>query len=175
MQFTVFGSAEAEIAPIGFTAFTMYGYTKLKRPTLAQRVMQKRRQRQQTQPSRLDVLMGRDRSMVITLFGGTDIVAPTLVEEYSALRNLLQSGSITKDECRGLIQGLSLADESEISRFTMFGACNYSKPTLKAERKALEAAEDLGTITATVRHQLVEAIGAADVAVAGIVARAAMA
>ena len=27
--------------------------------------------------------------MVITLFGGTDIVPPTVMEEYAAMRNLL--------------------------------------------------------------------------------------
>jgi hypothetical protein len=173
IHLTAFGYTEAEIAPAGFTAFTIYGYTKLKRPTLAQRIMQRRRARQQA-PSKMDTFLGRDRSMVITLFGGTEIGSPTLIEEYAALRNLMKSGGITKAECLDLIEGLAESDQSDISRITIFGGCGYESPSPKEEKKALDAAEDAGMITSSTRRELAEAIGSREPALAGIVARAAL-
>ena len=45
IHLTLFGGTEAEIAPGGFTALTIFGGAELKRPTLAQRIMQRRRDR----------------------------------------------------------------------------------------------------------------------------------
>ena len=174
IHITAFGYTEAEIAPSGFTAFTIYGYTKLTRPTLAQRIMN-RRYRLQHQPSRMDRFLGRDRSLVITRFGGTEIRSPTLVEELSALRSLMRSGGMDKAQCLELIEGLAHDVDSEVSKLTVFGGCSYESPGPEDEKKALDAAEDAGMITPTTRRELAEAIGSPEPALAGIVARVATA
>lgn len=74
-----------------------------------------------------------------------------------------------------MIEGLANSDESDISRISLSGGCGYESPTPKDEKKALDAAEDGGMITSATRRELAEAIGSPDPALAGIVARAAMA
>ena len=172
---TFCGGSEAEMSPGGFTAFTMFGGVELRRPTLAQRILYRRANRNKTY-SRWDRFMGRGKSLVITLFGGTDIIPPTVMEEYAAMRNLMQSGVVTKEECLMLIDELSAGDDcSEVSRFTMFGACEFSQQKAKKELKALDAAQDARIIDGETRRQLENAVGCPPSTAAGVVARAAMA
>ena len=113
---------------------------------------------------------------MITLFGATAIVSPTIIEEYSALRSLLESGSITKEECMALAGSLASGDaEEDINRVTLFGACGFETVAEEKQSKALEFAERSGAISRHTREELSQAIGCPDRAATSIVARVAMA
>lgn len=176
IHFTVFGGTEAEISPAGFTALTVFGGAEFRQPTLAQRIVQRRREQGKTM-SMWDRWLGRDRSLVITVFGGSEITAPTIMEEYASLRGLIESQAMSTEECQQWVEKITGGDDrgAEISRLTFFGACTYEAPTVKAERKALDAAEGAGIITAKTREELVQAIGCPSGTAASVVARAALA
>jgi hypothetical protein len=176
IHLTLFGGTDAEIAPGTFTAFTMFGGAELKRPTLAQRIMQRRREKGRKLGFR-ERWFGRDRSLVITIFGGTDILAPTIMEEYAALRNLVQSGVLSKAECRDLIQEIASGDDErgEISRITFCGGCGFESPKPKIEHRALDAAESARIINAQTRRELEKAIGCPSNTAASVVAAVALA
>ena len=173
---TLFGYTEAEIAPVEFTAFTMCGFSSLRRPTLAQRIMH--RYRRETHPPRkMDRWLGRNRSMVITFFGAVEISAPTLMEEYSGLRNLVASGAIERTECRRILDGLARGDDpdAEFSRVTLFGACIQQPPNVKQEDKALRAGEAAGLLPTEIRRELAQAIGCPEATAVGILGKLALA
>lgn len=176
IHFTAFGATEAEISPNGFTALTVFGAAEFRRATLAQRIMHRRREKGKKR-SWWDRWLGRDRSMVITVFGGTEITCPTIMEEYAAVRSLVESQAISKEECLAWIENVADGDDmsADLSRVTLFGVCTYEPPTVKAERKALDAAEGAGIITAGTRQELSQAIGCPSGSAAGVVARAALA
>ena len=60
MNFTIFGVTETEITGPGFTSLTFCGASELRRPTLAERIMQ-RRARGDRRPGLRERLFGRDR------------------------------------------------------------------------------------------------------------------
>ena len=175
IHFTLFGATDARVSAAGFTAFTVFGGTDLHLPTLAERILHRRRT-QGRKVSGLDRWLGKDRSIAFTIFGATDFNQPTLVEEYAALRNLVQSGVIDRVECRALIESLAGDDPLlDISRFTVFGASALVSPSKKQETKALDAAENTRTISPNTRRELDQAIGCPTSTAAEIVARAAFA
>ena len=127
-------------------------------------------------PGILQTLVGRDRPLAITFFGVTNIVSPTIIEEYSAVRSLLDSGTITVEECRALVGSLASPDSrEEITMVTLFGGCGFETVSEKKQRKALDLAERSGAISSRTRGELEQAIGCPDRAATGIVARAALA
>ncbi|MCA8956396.1 MAG: hypothetical protein KDC87_10005 [Planctomycetes bacterium] len=174
-HFTAFGATQTRVPPGGFTALTLFGGAEIRLPTLAERIVHRRRQRT-VEPSRWDRWLGRDQGIVVTLFGGTGLIAPTLVEEYAALRNLVQSGVVPRDECRALLEDLmgSSAGSQEISRWTLFGGSSLESPSAKTETKSLQAAEQAGVITPEIRRDLAQAIGCPMHTAAEIVSRAAL-
>lgn len=176
IHLTLFGGTESEIAPGTFTAFTMFGGAELKRPTLAQRIMQRRRDKGRKLGFR-ERWFGRDRSVVITIFGGTDILAPTIMEEYAALKNLVQSGVLSRTECRDLVQEIASGDDErgEISRVTFCGACGFASPKAKVEHRALAAAESARIISSQTRRELEKAVGCPSSTTASVVAAAVLA
>lgn len=146
-HFTMFGGTEGEMPAAGLTALTVFGSSELTRPTLAQRMMRLR-----TAPpshSRWRRLLGFERNMVVTVFGATVVRAPTLIEEFAALRALLDSGSIDAAECRDLLQRLASMQPPEdfFTSFTLFAATTQQRPTEKQERKALQNARASGMLT----------------------------
>ena len=175
MNFNIFGISEAEITTSGFTSLTIFGGTELRRQTVAERIM-RRRAGGGRKPGLWERLVGRDRPLAITVCGITTIVSPTIIEEYSAVRSLLDSGTITVEECRALVGSLASPDSrEEITMVTLFGGCGFETVSEKKQRKALDLAERSGAISSRTRGELEQAIGCPDRAATGIVARAAMA
>ncbi len=175
MSFTIFGASEAEITSSGFTSVTLFGGTELRRQTVAERIM-RRRAVAGRKPGIWESLVGRDRPLAITFFGVTNIVSPTIIEEYSAVRSLLESGTITGEECMALVGSLASPDSrEEITRVTLFRGCGIGPVSEKKQRKALDVAERSGAISSRTRGELEQAIGCPDRAATSIVARAAMA
>lgn len=159
----LFSGTEGVLSPRGGTAFVLFGSAELRTPTLAQRLVHAR-ERAQSPLSRMDRLLGRDQWLLITLFGGTNMVRPTLVEELAALRGLMTSGGVSRAE----IQGLADASVSPpdlvvgLSTFTLFGACVVARPSAKKEIAAIERAEKAGEVDQRARPLLESLIGQAD-------------
>lgn len=114
---------------------------------------------------------------MITLFGATEILSPTLMEDYAALRNLVVSGVVTKEDCLQLIEDLASCEDagSDVSRVTLFGACCSESPTEELERRAIDSAERAQVITRETGDELSQLIGCPSGASAGMIARVALA
>ena len=153
-HFTMFGDTQGEMPTAGLTALTLFGGSELVRPTFAQRLMQLRGN--PPRRSRWRRLLGLERNLVVTLFGATIVRAPTLTEEFTALRALLDSGSIDAVECRDLLQRLAAKQplDEVCTSVTLFGATTQRRPTEKQERKALQNARASGTLNADEASQL---------------------
>ncbi len=169
-HYTFFGATEGSITTDGFSSICIFGYCRLVRPTLAERILQERHKPSQEQPkSWFEQMSTSDRGFVLTVFGGTEIVPPTLMEEYAALRNLLESGSVSQAECRNLTETLLRGQrKDEWLTLTAFAACTKSRQSRGKELKALEAGERAGRISKAHRSQLDGLIGAPESTVADV-------
>ncbi|MEM7204776.1 MAG: hypothetical protein AAF628_31255 [Planctomycetota bacterium] len=158
---TLFAGTEGEIAPSGFTALTVFGGAELRRPTLATQLLHLKGRRHKPL-SRWQRWFGTEQNLVITLFGGTVLFAPTMAEEYAALSSALRGGAIAADEAATLVDQLAaFGHERAVCRtLTLFGACVVRHPSAGKERKALEAAVQVGAIEDKVRGGLEAFIGA---------------
>ena len=157
---TLFAGTEGEIPPVGFTALTVFGGAELRRPTLASQLLYLKNRRERKR-SRWARLLGTDKNLVLTIFGATVLLAPTLVEEYSALAGLIRTGALTPEECLSLLDQNSLeGGESAICRtLTIFGGCMTRRPSAAKERKALDTAAKTGSVTDRIRAALDDIIG----------------
>lgn len=158
---TLFAGTEGEIPPAGFTALTVFGGSELRRPTLASQLLYLKHRNARAK-RRWARLMGTDKNLILTLFGVTVLLAPTVIEEYTALSGLMRSGTLSHDECSALLDRLA-ADDSEASicrTLTLFGGCVTRHPSAAKERKALEAASKTGAVSSAIRQALDEIVGA---------------
>jgi hypothetical protein len=173
---TMFGASAVDMAPAGFFCVSLFGHTSVQRPTLARRVLFQRA-RAGREPSALQRLFGSDRNTVFTVFGATEILVPTLVQEYAALRRLVGSRSIGAEECRMHLDVLAQggAERDLYTSLTLFGYCGVTRPSQNRERKALEAAVQNGTIEPRTREELAAMIGAPEPAVIDGLGRIALA
>lgn len=146
-HFTMFGDTQGEMPLSGLTALTLFGGSELTRPTLAQRLMHLRGA--PPRQSRWRRLLGLERNLVVTLFGATIVRVPTVIEEFAALRALLDSGAVAAAECRDLLQrlGSSQSLDEFCTCITLFGAATQRRPTDKQERKALQNARASGMLS----------------------------
>lgn len=170
---TLFGSAQAGLSATS-TTLTVFGSTVLLAPTVAQRVL---RLAHGVRPSRLDVLLGRNRSFMVTFFGSTEVSLPSLIDEWAALRHLAANAEMPRDRLRQLCDGLR-AQEShglDMATLTLFGSCEVSRPSVKREVAALERAEKAGTIDRPTRLTLESLVGRGEPAIIGGLADAALA
>ena len=160
---TMFGASAVDMAPAGFFCVSIFGHTAVQRPTLARRVLFQRA-RGNREPSALQRLLGSDRNTVFTVFGATEILVPTLVQEYAALRRLVASRAIGVEECRMHLDLLAQGqgDRDLYTSLTLFGYCGVTRPSQNKERKALEAAVNNGTVEARAKDELAAMIGAPD-------------
>lgn len=173
---TIFGASAVDMAPAGFFCVSLFGHTAVQRPTLARRVLHLRA-RGNREPSPLSRLLGTDRNTVFTVFGATEILVPTLVEEYAALKRLIATRTIGADECRMhldlIAQGHGHRDL--YTSLTVFGMCSESRPSANKERKALDAAIHTGVIEERHRQELGAMIGAPEPSVVEGLGRIALA
>ena len=138
---TLFGHGAGDLPLHGCTSLTVFGYLALRRPTLAQRLLDRHAARSRRR-SRLRRLLGLDRNLLVTIFGCTEIETPTLAEEYAALRKVLATGAISADECRAIAAELITSGDGArgYGTFTLLGACMEERPSAKKQRAALAAA-----------------------------------
>lgn len=159
----LFSGTEGVLSPRGGTAFVLFGSAELRTPTLAQRLVYAR-ERAKRPLSRMDRLLGRDQWLLITLFGGTEMIRPTLVEELAALRGLMSSGGVSRTELQGLADAsISPPDlVGGLSTLTLFGACVVARPSPKKEIAAIDRAAKAGEVDPRARPALESLIGQAD-------------
>ena len=143
--YSIFSYSQAAATARAFSAFSLFGYLELKAPTLAERAIEEeRRAGEPGRKSLLDRLAAPDRGIVLTIFGGSEIVLPTLAEEYTALKSLVDSGRIRLDQLDGwlarLDEGLSWA------AITLFGSCTIRRGEARDEQEALDRALRSGAI-----------------------------
>lgn len=173
---TLFSGAEARLVPEGSTAFTLFGSTILRAPTVAQRIVRLANQKQRSS-TRLDWLLGRHQVMLITLFGYTEIALPTLVEEYTALRELAARADVPRDHVRQLCDTLRTHQSCglDMATLTLFGHCHVGRPSTKRELVAIERARKLGDIDGTIGNALERLVGRAEPTIIGGLADVALA
>ena len=157
----MFGGTEGEISPSAFTALTAFGGAELKCPTLASQLLYLKSCTERS-PTFWERLTGSDRNLVITLFGGTVLIAPTLVEEYASLSGVIRTGVLSQAECDQLMDRyLANSGEYTVCRtLTLFGACVTRHPSASKERKVLESATRAGTVSSRLRESLEQLVGA---------------
>ena len=171
-HYSIFAAADGDLPSKGFTALTLCGFSRLRQPTLAQRIQDRQRIRTRKR-SWLERISGSDRGTVLTVFGITEIVEPTLVEEYAALRSLVASGAIAPDAIRAVLDDVGARDDWVA--MTLVGICTRSKASRQKQVKALDSAEKSGLIPQNHRQQLDGLIGSPTTAAAGVLGRLATA
>src|SRR5690606_25804998 len=159
--YSIFGGSDGELPTRGFTVFTLFGGTAVRRPTLAQELQDARR-RAATPPRRagprlLDRLRGGDRGMIVTIFGGCEIKAPTLADEYLELRGLIESGAMTPGEVRDWID--RIAARTDWVTISLFDATWFEQVPRRKQVEALEAHERSGLLPPAHRRKLEELVG----------------
>ena len=173
---TLFSGAEAGLVPDGSTSLTLFGSTILRAPTVAQRIMRMAQHKHQT-TTRLSRLFGGGQVMLFTLFGYTEIALPTLVEEFTALRELGQRPELPRDQVRSLCDTLRGHERCglDVATLTLFGYCEIGRPSNKRELAAIERARKLGDIDGVVSNALERLVGRTEPAIIGGLAQTALA
>ena len=140
LQLCMFGGYDGQLGPEAKVYFTMFGGCDLRRPTLARRMLDLRRE-------------GPDgarqgRKIIITIFGGTDITSPTLAEEFIDLREAVRSGALDPNRWDEYMTELTRTEPRAIMSFTLFGGFDEAKlPGEDQEVETLALQRHLGTIT----------------------------
>lgn len=159
-HFTIFAANEGEISPSDFTSVTFFGVCKLKRPTMAQRIMRQRLE--STRKVRwYERVFGSSRGLILTVFGATELIRPSLMEEYASMRSLVSSGSMNATELnRHLERILAGGARDEWLTLTFFGACVDGSIKPGKQLKALDAGRKAGLISDRHHSQLRDVIDA---------------
>jgi hypothetical protein len=157
---TAFAGTTGDMTPAGFTSLTIFGGAELRRPTLAA-ILLDEKQRRRREPGRWERWLGRDENLVITLFGGTSLIPPTAVEEFTALSGMLRSGSLEPGEIRATLDAQPQlgARRSLCRTLTLFGSCATEDPDLQQERRALDALAADGALPDAARRGLEALLG----------------
>ncbi|MCG3137673.1 MAG: hypothetical protein HJJLKODD_01522 [Phycisphaerae bacterium] len=167
---TVFSGSEIRLSGRREIVLTIFGGIDIYKPTLAKRIMEELQNfRNQpapvtaTQPVNdidrlINYLSGRNpdgshrtqsqrTTYILTIFGGVDLIAPTLVQEYLEIRELVNSGTISPAEWSVLAGRMLAIEENEsISSLTLFGGLSHTTPNKKEEEKQISSARNMGLL-----------------------------
>lgn len=155
-HFTIFGASEARMPPRGLFCITICGATVLRRPTLAQRILNRELDPPQN-TSWFKRVTDSSRNAALTLFGATEVELPTLMEEYSSLCSLIATHALDRSELAGQLRAIAAQDRAEdITTVTLFGAFEQTRPSAKKQLKALANGEKAGLIPPSHRQRLDE-------------------
>lgn len=158
--YTIFAGSEARMTARGFTAVTLFGGAELTRPTLAQRILARETPRRKPE-NWWERLSQRDDNFVFTLFGSTEIIEPTLMEEYAALRGLISTGSLNPEVIRNRLRELlSEEGDRDLTTLTIFGGFSDQRPKRSIQVKALDDGERAGIISNVHRRRLDDVVDA---------------
>ncbi len=105
----------------------------------------------------------RRRHAAVTLFGSTEIKAPTLAEEFIDLQEAIRSGALAPDELYRFTAGLTDDDSGPLFSLTLFGAFEeVSLPDEDEEVDALALQQHLGNISDSAARVLQLGVGQSD-------------
>ena len=172
IKVTIFGGHEGCLNFDTQFYFTFFGGCEVVRPTLARQLVARRQAERDHTPGGVGPSHGwrgrgafrhhhamRGRPFFFTLFAGTEIRSPTLAEEFVDLREAMNSGLLTMDDCERSMADLTLS-ESSIGSFTLFGSFEEGKsPSEEKEIDALAIQRHLGNVSEQVGHVLQLGIG----------------
>ncbi len=169
-HFTMFGGSEAQITTANMTAITIFGGADLKRPTLAQRVLQLAAS--EDPESESSIRRPGPRSFAFTMFGGTDVKHPLLMEEYSAIHGLVATQLLRREEIQSMIAEILAQDAHyKVGSFTLFGGFSDKRPNRKAQFRALREGEEAGLISVAHCEELERMVDAGPAVAFGLLGR----
>ncbi len=127
VRFSIFSGHDGPLGPSGAVYVTIFAGSTLRRPpsaTLAARVRA------------AGDLESHERCTCLTLFGGVDILWPTMAEEYVALREAVRSGALTLEDWDRYVAAHGSGGGVHVNSVTLFGSCNGD--TVPSENRELE-------------------------------------
>lgn len=167
-NFTIFGGSEVKLDSGSKLILTMFGGTDVFKSTLAKRIMQEKhllesergaaKQASDWAGNAAPAMSAfatmstarsrrRQRTFILTIFGGVEIKPPSLAEEFMDMRELTSSGLISSEEWDALVGRLYQLDDLEgISSFTLFGGLEHGSLSEADELKKIKSARDLGLL-----------------------------
>ncbi len=171
VKITIFGGYEGRLNFGNEFYFTLFGGCELVRPTLARQLVAQRQIERDT-PARKNtpgwrgdpggdrsLYPNRQRPFFFTMFGNTEIKAPTLAEEFIDLREAISSGTLTVEDWDRSLADLA-RPEGSIGSFTLFGGFEDDKsPPEDAEVDALAIQRHLGNVSEQTGQALQLGIG----------------
>jgi len=173
IQVTIFGGTDGRLRFDKALYLTLFGGCDLLYPTAARQVLAERQTQRDIKAfdekpiaSRImdtNPRPKRRKPIFLTIFGSTEIKAPTLVAEFIDLRETLNSGLLTLDEWDRALADLSRSDWS-VASFTLFGAFDEcALPSDDEEIESLALQRHLGNISQSATEVLQYGIGQRDV------------
>lgn len=140
VQLCMFSRHEGIVHPERKVYITIFGGCDLVRPTLAKRILARKRQQSAG-------AVALPKQFFITGFGAVDIKVPTLAEEFLDLRQALDLRAMSLEDWDRSMTELSQLDVS-ISSVTIFGGFSENKlPSETDEIDALALHRHLGNIS----------------------------
>jgi hypothetical protein len=159
-HYTMFSGTEARMSSTGFTALTLFGAATLRRPTMAQRILDRDRATERAE-SWWQRMTDPNRNVVVTMFGGTTLLHATLMEEYSALRSLVSTGAMPSDQVtRRMREILATNQDIDVTSITLFGGFVDSRPSRSKQLEALDEGERAGLLPSQHYRRLTDVIDA---------------
>ena len=120
---------------------TLFAGSDLQRPTLARNILAQRSSGQ-------GFSHAQPRPWIVTFMGGTEIKAPTLVEEYLDLRDLVSGGQLSWGDVDRYLAQVDQGQESSYVTVTLFGGLSEDAlPTENREIEALALQRHLGNLS----------------------------
>jgi len=152
VHFCIFGGHEGLLSNEKKLYITIFGGCELKQPTLAKRIIERRR-------LLAAGLSSSRQSFFITMFGGTSIKVPTLAEEFLDLRDAIRSGLLTPDDLDSAMA--QVGNESmSYGSFTAFGGFETGDlPSEEEEVEGLAINRHLGHISDSAGRTLEFGVG----------------
>jgi len=151
VHFCIFGGHEGQLSGDKRVYITVFGGCELKQPTLAKRIMERRRSQAVGLPTSRN-------SFFITLFGGTSIKIPTLAEEFLDLRDALRSGLLTMEDWDSAMAQVG-TESLSLGSFTAFGGFGEELPSEEEEVEGLALNRHLGHISDSAGRTLEFGVG----------------
>jgi hypothetical protein len=155
----IFSGSETSIPPGGFTSITLFGSTELRLPTLADRLV-RWRNREARETSFWGWLSGADRGLILSVFASTELIRPTILEEFAALRSLLETRAIDARELPDLLEDLLReGSHDDWTTLSLFAGCTVEQPERDVEMQAIHAAHRAGMFDDKIRSALRSLVG----------------
>ncbi len=165
---SVFGAAGHQLNPQGGVHVTIFGGTELHRQPVARQIVELRQKNAK--------IGDGGKFVVITLFGGAEISWPTVTQEYVALCDALEDGSLTLADWDRFVADTDGVGSLPVHSITLFGGFDANElPSEDAELDDLSMQKHMGNVPEEVTSSIALAIGQKGAQRLGAVRRAAAA